>query len=538
MPETRVEAISVPDLLRMVEQGQLALPEFQRDFVWSDEQVVSLLVTVLKGWPAGTLLFTEAPTNEYLAMRQFDHGPPIQRQLVTHLVLDGQQRITGLYEALTRRSGKIWVIDARAVSLDADPEDLHDAIRSFSSRQWDSIATAPWSEERPYVPLPALVTSEAFFDWRNDVVARTTSEPQAAEDLAVRITQMYKEGLDTVSRYQFPLSLIDKNMAAESVARIFERINTSGLALSTFDLVVAHTYTETWNLRQAWDLELERWPLLEWFFQADGMVAVETLALVETGQVRRERVLGLPPGIIRDNFSRAAASLSRALEFTSSECGVADAVRLPHRGFLLVLAAVAWDAPLDKHIPLLRAWFFSRAFEQRYDAAVNTRIASDYSELRAAVTTRATLPRVQLAREQLSRADRRSTSARYRAFLALLTASGATDLPEGMFVLDTPPADLAPVNVLDRGVDSARTRAMGYLLLPRHRREHIDGIGPRVLYELLNRASPMIDVRDYLRRQLLPPLELRYYDDDDAFVEARAEMVLAVLSDLVGYDIT
>src|SRR4051794_34145009 len=46
-------------LLEQVNNGTLQLPEFQRDYVWPEEAVVSLLASVAKGYPVGALLFLE-----------------------------------------------------------------------------------------------------------------------------------------------------------------------------------------------------------------------------------------------------------------------------------------------------------------------------------------------------------------------------------------------------------------------------------------------------------------------------------------------
>jgi uncharacterized protein with ParB-like and HNH nuclease domain len=46
-------------LLEQVDEGSLQLPEFQRDYVWTEEAVVSLLASIAKGYPVGALLLLE-----------------------------------------------------------------------------------------------------------------------------------------------------------------------------------------------------------------------------------------------------------------------------------------------------------------------------------------------------------------------------------------------------------------------------------------------------------------------------------------------
>jgi uncharacterized protein with ParB-like and HNH nuclease domain len=47
------------DLLRHADEGRLQLPDFQRDYVWGDEDVRSLIASVAKGFPIGALLTLE-----------------------------------------------------------------------------------------------------------------------------------------------------------------------------------------------------------------------------------------------------------------------------------------------------------------------------------------------------------------------------------------------------------------------------------------------------------------------------------------------
>jgi hypothetical protein len=46
------ENFAVHDLIEMIDRGDLALPEFQRDFIWQPPQVADVLRTVARRWPA------------------------------------------------------------------------------------------------------------------------------------------------------------------------------------------------------------------------------------------------------------------------------------------------------------------------------------------------------------------------------------------------------------------------------------------------------------------------------------------------------
>lgn len=48
------------DILRKAHEGRLQLPDFQRDYVWGDEDVRSLIASIAKGFPVGALLTLES----------------------------------------------------------------------------------------------------------------------------------------------------------------------------------------------------------------------------------------------------------------------------------------------------------------------------------------------------------------------------------------------------------------------------------------------------------------------------------------------
>ena len=87
------------DLVRSVDNNKILLPDFQRDFVWKDEeQQKSITASVLAKMPIGSVLLLESQPSEYACKRigcnQEIHTEEIDGKI--HFLLDGQQRITVL----------------------------------------------------------------------------------------------------------------------------------------------------------------------------------------------------------------------------------------------------------------------------------------------------------------------------------------------------------------------------------------------------------------------------------------------------------
>lgn len=85
------------ELLGEIQDGKSVLPDFQRDFVWEPRATQELVVSIANNYPAGSILRVRDAQNAF-AIREFE-GAPTPNQLHTFLVLDGQQRLTSLFQA-------------------------------------------------------------------------------------------------------------------------------------------------------------------------------------------------------------------------------------------------------------------------------------------------------------------------------------------------------------------------------------------------------------------------------------------------------
>src|ERR1700686_5187299 len=99
----------IPDkrkVVGLVEQafdGRICLPNFQRDFVWTREEVADLVRSIVRGYFIGSLLLLRCDPNNPPFAPIFLRGsqPPNREPKPELLVLDGQQRLSSLIYALT-----------------------------------------------------------------------------------------------------------------------------------------------------------------------------------------------------------------------------------------------------------------------------------------------------------------------------------------------------------------------------------------------------------------------------------------------------
>lgn len=210
------------DLIADVARGEIKVPQFQRPFVWKVEQALELLDSIVNSYPIGSLLLWK--TSDKLATERNigDFQLPETDELSpTSYVLDGQQRLTVIYSALS----------------EAANEDQFSA--SYNLEDAEFIET-PANDSLHIFPLKNLYNTTGLLNFRT----RLQDHADAAA-LQERLDRV----VDNLTRYQVPVVEL-RGLTLEEVCPIFERINSSGTKLSTYDLMVAATWSTSFDLNE------------------------------------------------------------------------------------------------------------------------------------------------------------------------------------------------------------------------------------------------------------------------------------------------
>ena len=85
--------MKISTILDKIDEHQLFVPAFQREYVWKRDDAKQLLDSLIKDYPTGTMLTWETNTPPEL---KGDHQYN-EKQGAVRILLDGQQRITTLY---------------------------------------------------------------------------------------------------------------------------------------------------------------------------------------------------------------------------------------------------------------------------------------------------------------------------------------------------------------------------------------------------------------------------------------------------------
>lgn len=463
----------IPDkrkLIGLVEQaqsGELCLPDFQRNFVWRRDEVADLLRSILRRYFIGSLLLLRCdPQQPPFAPVVLRGAKPIyQDPRPKLLALDGQQRLTSLLYALTApdlslkdSTQRRWFyLDLRLLLEDPyDDEIVFD--RSGREVAQENLFKPETQFERRILPCTNLLRSEDYLSWRDDLDDwLKDNDPDGHQLFRSEWRKAWTKAVTDFQSFEVPLVELPpvNESDSESIGRvcaIFEKLNSTGVELSVYDLLTARLYRSNIKLHELWSQACaEHKHLNDWSEgKADknkfGVLVLRTLALLRGLDPKPRILIDLKPEGFEDDWRRAAAAMERALELVQNigqdGFGVFNRKWLPGFALLPILAALRMH--IEQHNlgegprADLRRWYWCNVFLERYSSAVESKSRKDYAEMIGYWTNVQPEPavfaetRIRIGAEGYTvRGSASYASAVYSGVFCLLALRGARDWKRG-----------------------------------------------------------------------------------------------------------
>lgn len=353
-------------LLDELHNGQLALPDFQRSFVWAPDATRELLVSIIRSFPAGALLFLQGGSERFQA-RTVENAPPLA-VVPSHLVLDGQQRLTSLYQAIYGVGPSRFFLDLGALISGSE---VDEAVKWFNADRARAFESAQAQADALLMPLSAVRDGGAS-RWRDEVVdLRNDDDPAAVRSL---LREAERTHIDPLVQYGFPVTVLPATTELEAVCTIFETLNRTGKPLTPFELISARAFAGGLSLRDYWEAATSQHPILD-DFRVEPYYLLQVIALRLGNSCKRSVVLELPSDDIARHWDEVTQDMAAALTLLRDECGVLVEKWLPYRPMLIPLAS-AWREVAKAIGPeegarrgKLKRWFWCSSFTGDYESS-------------------------------------------------------------------------------------------------------------------------------------------------------------------------
>ena len=408
------------ELLTWVGQGKAQLPEFQRSWVWDDTKICKLIESITSGYPMGAAMFLESGGESVrFKCRKFTGVQCPDEITPDWLVLDGQQRLTTLYQVFmckkpvetrldTNKDKTIFRYYYLDIEKCLDPEaDRLDAIISISEKKQilsdigRTIELDLSTPDREYghlmFPLNLVFSPNDIDDWRyamEDHFANDNKYRLMFRDFSQRI-------LRPIQEYQMPVIQLTKETPKEAVCQIFENVNTGGVPLTVFELVTATFAADEYDLRDDWNricnsFKEKKLTVLKDITGANFLAAMCLLVTYKRSltdkiavSCKKRDILRLNLEDYKVNHDALVGGFESAAAFLSHQ-GIFSERDLPYSTQLIPLAAVfAFDNEkkekrafmLGHNLDLLAKWYWCGVFGELYGGANEARFALDIANI-------------------------------------------------------------------------------------------------------------------------------------------------------------
>jgi hypothetical protein len=380
-------------LLDEIDNETSGLPDFQRDYVWDPGATIKLIASIARSYPAGSIL-TVGNSGNHFVTRKFEDAPD-GGSMPKYLVLDGQQRLTSLYQAFFGKGEYRYFLDidrflAGEDLMEGEVIQFEKAKKKISGKTFHELMDSDFAyhAEKRILPLSHIFgQKKSFHKWSNKVAKEVAVENR--DEFIAQMEVIEENFADKIEKYNFPVVSLSSDTSIGSLCTIFETLNRSGVRLTIFELLTARFWKDNINLRTLWDKALEDFPTLS-DYEVEPYQIIQAISLITypSASCKRDDILKLKADDINSNWNLVVKSMVLGLEILHQDCKILNAKWLPTSGMLGPLAAIlAIGDSLPKSTKGVRRsqivrWLWCAIFSQRYEAAANTRGEKDVNELR------------------------------------------------------------------------------------------------------------------------------------------------------------
>jgi len=348
-------------LIADIEQGQIKIPQFQRDFVWDIKKSANLMDSIVKGYPIGTFIFwrTKERLRTIRDIGNFSLPEPQDGEFID-FVLDGQQRLTSLFASLK----------GLKVERDNKTDDYSKIYINLNGTEDSEIVTVDVDDlaTGTFIKLTELLYG--------GLTLLASYDPKYH-----KLIEAYKQRIES---YNYSIIQI-KEAPIDTATEIFTRINVGGKPLSLFEIMVAKTYDaeRKFDLSEKYNQLIDNLRPVNYETLSDATV-LQTVSIILTKDCTRKQILRLDKKSVIDIWELATDSIERAIEYFRGFYRIPVSQLLPYNALVVPFAYFFYhhkDKPTGLKQQYLQDFFWRVSLVGRYSSAVESKLAQDIKRI-------------------------------------------------------------------------------------------------------------------------------------------------------------
>ncbi|MBC8394432.1 MAG: DUF262 domain-containing protein [Deltaproteobacteria bacterium] len=292
--------MKIQTILDHIDSGHIALPEFQRGYVWNRDQVKGLMHSLYKRHPVGSLLVWVTKADTAPARGDGELAPGVVK-----LLLDGQQRITSLYGIIRNKTPKFFQGDARSFNglyfnLDEEIFEFYAPMKMQDNPLWISI-------------------SEIMQTGAGEEIKKIVTIPELQANLTEYINKLANiDSIKTVDLHVDEVTGEDKTV--DVVVDIFNRVNSGGTKLSKGDLALAKVCASWPEARDEMLKRLKKWENAGFHFKLEWLL--RCINTIVTGEALFSALENVSTPMFKNGLEQAEKYINKLLNLISARLGL------------------------------------------------------------------------------------------------------------------------------------------------------------------------------------------------------------------------
>jgi hypothetical protein len=254
------------EILKDVHHGKIQLPDFQRGWIWDDKRIKGILASVAKSFPIGVIMLLATGNPDIKFKTKVVEGVKhTKEEKPDMLILDGQQRITSLYQSIfsneivstqtdTGKKIQRWYYIDMKKALNSNC-DLEEAILSINEKKQITsnigrtidldLSEEKFEFENLMFPIWQL---DECHDWG----MKYQEYWKYDREKTIFFIEFQRKIVASFNNYALPIIVLNKENSKEAVCQVFEKVNTGGVSLTVFELLTATYASNDFVLTEDW----------------------------------------------------------------------------------------------------------------------------------------------------------------------------------------------------------------------------------------------------------------------------------------------
>lgn len=292
--------MQISTILDQIDLRSIALPKFQRGFVWNRDQVRGLMHSLYRRHPIGSLLVWVTKAEEAQARGDVSLPPGSVK-----LLLDGQQRITLLYSLVRGKPPEFFDGDTRVISglffnLEEEEFEYYAPVKMKDNPLWINVTEL--MQQGAGEHIMKLVDSDIPDDQKKVHAGRLNAIDQI-KYIDLHIEEVTGEDKDV-----------------DTVVDIFNRVNSGGTKLSAGDLALARICASWPEAREEMKAHLNKWRQAGFNFKLDWLLRCVNAIL--TGKAPFSAMKGIDTPTFRSGLQQTERLINSLINLISSRLGL------------------------------------------------------------------------------------------------------------------------------------------------------------------------------------------------------------------------